>query len=53
MQRGGGVSGVKFSEKSVTKVYGSKLFSVTRGWVGVEYPGKKLLRNTRMAPYKS
>ena len=23
------------------KVYGSTLFSVTRGWVGVQFPGKK------------
>ena len=26
------------------------LFSVTRGWVGVQFPGKKALRNTWMAP---
>ena len=36
---GGGVS--EFPEKSVTKVQGSTLFSVTRGWVGVQFPGKK------------
>ena len=27
--------------QSVTKVSGSTLFSVTRGWVGVKFPGKK------------
>ena len=36
---GGRVS--DFPEKSVTKICGSTLFSVTRGWVGVEFPGKK------------
>ena len=35
---GGGVSA--FTEKSVTKMYGSTLLA-TRGWVGVKFPGKK------------
>ena len=37
----GGGSVSDFSEKSVTKICGSTLFSVSRGWVGVEFPGKK------------
>ena len=40
---GGGGGGSAFTEKSVTKMYGSTLtvISVTRGWVGVKFPGKK------------
>ena len=56
---GGG--GVKFSGKSVTKVYTCNVISVMRGWVGVQIPGKKhyvtlewplipLNRNIRNAP---
>ena len=38
---GGGGGCQIFHKKSVTKVYGSTLFSVTTGWVGFQFPGKK------------
>ena len=44
------VGAVKFPGK---KCYEGVLFnviSVTRGWVGVNFPGKKALRSTLMAP---
>ena len=44
------VGGVKFSwEKHYEDAYGSMLLAF-REWVGVHFPGKKALRNTRMAP---
>ena len=30
-----------FPEKGVTNVYGSTVIIITRGWVGVKFPGKK------------
>ena len=41
---GGRVS--EFPEKSITKMYGSNVISIMRGWVGVEFPEEKPLCNT-------
>ena len=45
---GGGV--VTFSRKKRYKGVRFNVISVTRGWVGVNFPEKKALRNTGMAP---
>ena len=45
MVLGGG--GSDFLEKSDTKMYGSVLLALRgRGWVGVEFQEKKVLRNS-------
>ena len=31
-----------FQEKSIKMVYGSTLFGITRGWVGVKFPRKNV-----------
>ena len=36
-----GVGGVKFSGKNLYKDVMFNVISVTRGWVGVKFPGKK------------
>ena len=38
--------GVKFSGGKRYEGVNFNVFSITRGWVGVQIPGKKVLRNT-------
>ena len=38
---GGGGGGVKFSEKKLYEGVRFNVISITRGWVGVQFPGKK------------
>ena len=41
-----GVGGLKFSEEKRYEGVRFNVISVTRGWVGVQFPGKKALHNT-------
>ena len=41
-----GVGGLRFSAKKCYEGVRFNVISVTRGWVGVQFPGKKALRNT-------
>ena len=48
---GGGGGGVRLYGKKRYEGVRFNVISVTRGWVGVQFPEKKALRNSWMAPF--
>ena len=46
LRNAGGGGGITFSRKKRYEGVRFNVISVTRGWVGVQFPGKKALRNT-------